>query len=75
MVPTGLLAAERSHSAPLSEALWSRFPERSTLPSPVASTLHGVRLSFTGDLSGMVLRMQVDVGFGDAVVPTRRERP
>ena len=30
----------------------------------------GVRLSFTGDLSGMVLRMQVDVGFGDAVVPT-----
>jgi predicted nucleotidyltransferase component of viral defense system len=30
----------------------------------------GVRLWFTGDLSGMVLRMQVDVGFGDAVVPT-----
>ena len=29
----------------------------------------GVRVGFTGDLAGMVLRMQVDVGFGDAVVP------
>jgi hypothetical protein len=29
----------------------------------------GVRAKFTADLSGMVLQMQVDVGFGDAVVP------
>ena len=29
----------------------------------------GVRLSFTAELAGMRLRMQVDVGFGDAVVP------
>ncbi len=29
----------------------------------------GVRVGFRADLSGMVLRMQVDVGFGDAVVP------
>lgn len=29
----------------------------------------GVRVAFVGDLAGMVLRMQVDVGFGDAVVP------
>lgn len=32
----------------------------------------GVRVSFLGDLAGMVLRMQVDVGFGDAVVPEPR---
>jgi hypothetical protein len=29
----------------------------------------GVRVVFDASLSGMVLRMQVDVGFGDAVVP------
>lgn len=29
----------------------------------------GVRVSFVADLAGMVLRMQADVGFGDAVVP------
>ncbi len=29
----------------------------------------GVRVGFRADLDGMVLRMQVDVGFGDAVVP------
>ncbi|MED5370193.1 MAG: nucleotidyl transferase AbiEii/AbiGii toxin family protein [Myxococcota bacterium] len=29
----------------------------------------GVRVSFVADLAGMKLRMQVDVGFGDAVVP------
>lgn len=32
----------------------------------------GVRLLFSADLGGMVLRMQVDVGFGDAVVPEPR---
>lgn len=32
----------------------------------------GVRVVFDADLSGMVLRMQVDVGFGDAVVPEPR---
>ncbi len=35
----------------------------------VETTYVGVRVSFRGDLAGMVLRMQVDVGFGDAVVP------
>jgi predicted nucleotidyltransferase component of viral defense system len=29
----------------------------------------GVRVVFDANLSGMVLRMQVDVGFGDAVIP------
>ena len=29
----------------------------------------GVRVAFVADLGGMVLHMQVDVGFGDAVVP------
>lgn len=29
----------------------------------------GVRVRFTADLAGMVIPMQVDVGFGDAVVP------
>lgn len=29
----------------------------------------GARVLFEGDLSGMVLHLQVDVGFGDAVVP------
>jgi predicted nucleotidyltransferase component of viral defense system len=29
----------------------------------------GVRVTFAADLAGMVLRLQVDVGFGDAVVP------
>ena len=32
----------------------------------------GVRVLFSADLGGMVLRMQVDVGFGDAVVPEPR---
>lgn len=32
----------------------------------------GVRAAFVADLAGMVLRMQVDVGFGDAVVPEPR---
>ena len=32
----------------------------------------GVRVAFVGELSGMILRMQVDVGFGDAVVPEPR---
>lgn len=32
----------------------------------------GVRVAFVADLAGMVLRMQVDVGFGDAVVPEPR---
>lgn len=36
-----------------------------TVESPYA----GVRVSFAADLGGMRLRMQVDVGFGDAVVP------
>lgn len=30
----------------------------------------GVRLSLTANLSGVVVRMQVDLGFGDVVVPT-----
>lgn len=29
----------------------------------------GVRVVFRADLAGMVIKMQVDVGFGDAVVP------
>ena len=29
----------------------------------------GVRVLFPADLGGMALRMQIDVGFGDAVVP------
>ena len=32
----------------------------------------GVRVAFVADLAGMVLHMQVDVGFGDAVVPEPR---
>ena len=32
----------------------------------------GVRVAFVADLGGMVLHMQVDVGFGDAVVPEPR---
>ena len=32
----------------------------------------GVRVLFSADLGGMALRMQVDVGFGDAVVPEPR---
>lgn len=32
----------------------------------------GVRVAFAANLAGMVLRMQVDVGFGDAVVPEPR---
>lgn len=32
----------------------------------------GVRVGFRADLGGMVLHMQVDVGFGDAVVPDPR---
>ncbi len=33
------------------------------------ATYVGVRVMFDANLSGMTLRMQVDVGFGDAVVP------
>lgn len=32
----------------------------------------GARVEFRADLGGMVLKMQVDVGFGDAVVPEPR---
>lgn len=35
----------------------------------VESAYIGVRVSFNSELSGMILRMQIDVGFGDAVIP------
>ncbi|MCB9662811.1 MAG: nucleotidyl transferase AbiEii/AbiGii toxin family protein [Alphaproteobacteria bacterium] len=38
-------------------------------PIAVASAYVGVRARFTADFGGMVVRVQVDVGFGDAVVP------
>lgn len=38
-------------------------------PIAVATAYVGVRARFTADFGGMVVRMQVDVGFGDAVVP------
>lgn len=38
----------------------------------VETTYVGVRVVFAADLAGMALRMQVDVGFGDAVVPEPR---
>ena len=35
----------------------------------VESSYVGVRVTFAADLGGMRLKMQVDVGFGDAIVP------
>lgn len=34
-----------------------------------AAAYAGVRVSFRGDLAGMLLHLQLDVGFGDVVVP------
>lgn len=38
-------------------------------PITVEAPYVGVRVTFAADLGGMRLKMQVDVGFGDAVVP------
>lgn len=38
-------------------------------PITVEAAYVGVRVSFVAELAGMTLRLQVDVGFGDAVVP------
>ena len=48
------------------------FFDQSTLNGEqitVETAYVGVRLRFTADLGGMMMAMQVDVGFGDAVVP------
>ena len=51
-----------------------RFDVTSVMGSEITvdTAYIGVRVAFVGELSGMVLRMQVDVGFGDAVVPEPR---
>jgi predicted nucleotidyltransferase component of viral defense system len=38
----------------------------------VEGVYSGVRINFRADLAGMVLPLQVDIGFGDAVVPRAR---
>jgi hypothetical protein len=51
-----------------------RFDARSVKGDAITveATYVGVRVAFDADLAGMRLRMQVDVGFGDAVVPEPR---
>jgi predicted nucleotidyltransferase component of viral defense system len=51
-----------------------RFDARSVIGDAITveAAYVGVRVAFDADLAGMRLRMQVDVGFGDAVVPEPR---